>query len=153
MILYFSSYHDLLCNTIFVFQVTFSIHIRWPKAKLSDDLFPAFFYRLTWPCLVGRCCQDLFNIALNILAWLPSSFFSTVTYHLSRKLSKLDEPNMPDTAGEASSYVMIRDVTLKTCQRRRIIGRRRERGSGISVLAARHDDDDDEHDPVISVCS
>ena len=30
-----------------------------------------------WPyswCLVGCCCQDLFNIALNILVWLPSSF-------------------------------------------------------------------------------
>ena len=25
----------------------------------------------------------------------------TVTYHLSRKLYKLDEPDMPDTAGEA----------------------------------------------------
>ena len=42
-----------------------------------------------------------------------------------------------------SSYVMIRDVTLKTCRRRWMIGRRGERGSGISVLAARHDDDDD----------
>ena len=90
-----------------------------------------------------------------------------VTYHLSRKLYKLDEPDMPDTAGEArtsskvmyfcgpphmanqkqddqldhtySSYVMMRDVTLKTCQRRGMIGRRGERGSGISVLAARHD--------------
>ena len=39
-----------------------------------------------------------------------------------------------------SSYVMIRDVTLKTCRRRRMIGRSGERGSGISVLAARHDD-------------
>ena len=87
--------------------------------------------------------------------------------HLSRKLYKLDEPDMPDTAGEAktmcscgpphmanqkqddqlehsySSYVMIRDVTPKTCRRRGMIGRRGERGSGISVLAARHDDDDD----------
>ena len=26
---------------------------------------------------------------------------SPTTYHLSRKLSKLDEPDMPDTAGEA----------------------------------------------------
>ena len=43
-----------------------------------------------------------------------------------------------------SSYVMIRDVTPKTCRRRWMIGRRGERGSGISVLAARHDDDDDE---------
>ena len=39
-----------------------------------------------------------------------------------------------------SSYVMIRDVILKTCQRRWMIGRCREKGSGISVLAARHDD-------------
>ena len=41
-----------------------------------------------------------------------------------------------------SSYVRIWDVALKTCQRRRTIGRSGERGSGISVLAARHDDDD-----------
>ena len=40
-----------------------------------------------------------------------------------------------------SSYVRIRDVALKTCQRRWTIGRSGERGSGISVLAARHDDD------------
>ena len=42
-----------------------------------------------------------------------------------------------------SSYVRIRDVTLKTCRRRWMIGRSSERGSGISVLAAQHDDDDD----------
>ena len=43
-----------------------------------------------------------------------------------------------------SSYVRIRDVALKTCQKRWMIGRGGERGSGISVLVARHDDDDDE---------
>ena len=43
-----------------------------------------------------------------------------------------------------SSYVRIRDVALKTCLRRWTIGRSGERGSGISVLAARHDDDDDD---------
>ena len=43
-----------------------------------------------------------------------------------------------------SSYVRIRDVNLKTCQKRWMIGRSGERGSGISVLAARHDDDDDD---------
>ena len=42
-----------------------------------------------------------------------------------------------------SSYVRIRDVTLKTCQGRWTIGRSGERGSGISVPAARHDDDDE----------
>ena len=45
-----------------------------------------------------------------------------------------------------SSYVRIRDVTRKTCQKRWMIGRIGERGSGISVLAARHDDDDDDGD-------
>ena len=40
-------------------------------------------------------------------------------------------------------YVRTQDVTLKTCRRRWMIGRSGERGSGISVLAARHDDDDD----------
>ena len=43
-----------------------------------------------------------------------------------------------------SSYVRIRDVALKTCQRWWLIGRSGERGSGISVLAARHDDDEDD---------
>ena len=42
-----------------------------------------------------------------------------------------------------SNYVRTQDVTLKTCRRQWIIGRSGERGSGISVLAARHDDDDD----------
>ena len=89
----------------------------------------------------------------------------------SRKLYKLDEPDTRDTAGEArmsssvmyshgaphmakqnqddqlehtySNYVKIRDVALKTCKKRWMIGRSGERESGISVLAARHDDDDD----------
>ena len=47
---------------------------------------------------------------------------------------------------EHGSYVRIRDVALKTCQRRWMIGRSGERGSGISVLAGRHHDDDDELD-------
>ena len=41
-----------------------------------------------------------------------------------------------------SNYVRIRDVVQKTCQRRRT--KSGERGSGISVLPARHDDDDDD---------
>ena len=40
-----------------------------------------------------------------------------------------------------SNYVRTQDVTLKTCRRRWMIERSGERGSGISVLAARHDDD------------
>ena len=81
----------------------------------------------------------------------------------------IDKPDMQDTAGEARTnssvmysygpphmakqkqddqlehtyrcYVRIRDVALKTCQKWWMIGRSGERGSGISVLVARHDDD------------
>ena len=42
-----------------------------------------------------------------------------------------------------SSYVRMRDVALGTCQKRWMIGRSGKRGSGISVLAARHDDDEE----------
>ena len=38
-----------------------------------------------------------------------------------------------------SNYVRIQDVVLKTCLRRWTIGKCGERGSGISVLPARHD--------------
>ena len=41
------------------------------------------------------------------------------------------------------SSVAIRDITLKTCRKQWTIGRGGERGSGISVLMARHDDVDD----------
>ena len=37
-----------------------------------------------------------------------------------------------------SSYVRIRDVALRTCQRRGTIGRSSKRGSGISMPAERH---------------
>ena len=101
----------------------------------------------------------------------PQDTNYTATCLPSWKLYKLDEPDTQDTAGEArtnssvmysygsphmakqkqddqleytySSYVRIRDVTLKTCQKRWMIGKSGERGSGISVLVARHDDDDD----------
>ena len=50
-----------------------------------------------------------------------------------------------------SSYVRIRDVALKICQRRWTIGKSGERGSGISVLVARHDDDDDNLHKILKI--
>ena len=100
----------------------------------------------------------------------PQGTNYTATCLPSRKLSKLDKPDMQDSAGEAwmsswvmysyvpphmaeqkqndqlkhtySSYVRIWDVALKTCRRRWTIGRSGERESGISVLVARYDDND-----------
>ena len=40
-----------------------------------------------------------------------------------------------------SSSVLIQDVALKTYQKQWMIGKGGERGSGISVLIARHDDE------------
>ena len=100
----------------------------------------------------------------------PRDANCTATYLPSRKLYRSDEPDTPDTAGEAktsslvtyyygpphmakqkqddqpeltySSYVRTQDVTQKTCRRWWTIGKSGERWSRISVLAARLDDDD-----------
>ena len=85
----------------------------------------------------------------------------------SRKLSKLDELGMQNTAGEVGTYfsgpfhmdeqrqdvlleptynssVQIQDVALKTSRRRWTIERGCEKGLAISMLMAQPDDDDDE---------
>ena len=91
------------------------------------------------------------------------------TYYSSRKLSKLDEPDMRETAGEVrtNSWVMyscgplhmdeqrqddqlettynssvpVQDVSLKTCWKQWTIKKGVGRRSGRSAMAARHDDD------------
>ena len=124
------------------------------KVFLRDhklEVFALYFHNWTSPG--GNTPQDTNYMA----TCLPS-----------RKLYKLDEPDTQETAGEArrnlsviysygpphvakqkqddqlehtySSYVRIRDVALMTGQKRWMIGRSGERGSGISKLAARHDD-------------
>ena len=75
----------------------------------------------------GHCWRSKDEIINDVLLWTP---------HMA---NQKQDGQLEHTY---SSYVMIRDITLKTCQRRWMIGRRGERGSGISVLAARHDDDE-----------
>ena len=62
------------------------------------------------------------------------------SYGLPHKAGKKQDDQHEHTF---SSYVRIRDVALKTCQRRWTTGKSGKRGSGISVPEARHDDDDD----------
>ena len=76
----------------------------------------------------GHCWRSKDELVCSELLWTP---------HMA---SQKQDDQLEHTY---SSYVMIRDVTLKTCQRRWMIGRHGERGSGISVLVARNDDDDD----------
>ena len=73
----------------------------------------------------GHCWRSRDELISDVLLWTP-------TYGRA----KVGRP-----ARTYTSYARIRDVDLKTCQRRWTIGKSGERGSGISVLAARHDDD------------
>ena len=77
----------------------------------------------------GHCWRSRDELISDVLLWTP-------TYYRA----KAERP--------ARTYIqqLCEDMgcTLKACQRRWTIGRSGERGSGISVLVARHDDDDDD---------
>ena len=66
---------------------------------------------------------------------------------ISDGLLLMDEQRQDDQLEPTyNSSVPIRDVALRICRKQRTIGSGDERGSGISVLIARHDDDDDDDD-------
>ena len=81
-----SSWPSCFCSAIRGGSI--GVHHLWARPCFSSNV-PACLVRLTWIvfvmggrwpyswCLVGCCRQDLFNIARNILVWLPSSFFSS----------------------------------------------------------------------------
>ena len=76
----------------------------------------------------GHCWRSKDELISDVLRWTP-------TYGCEK--NRTTSTNLLTY----SNYVRTQDVTLKTCRRRWMIGRSGERGSGISVLAARHDDD------------
>ena len=75
----------------------------------------------------GHCWKSRDMLISDVLLWTP--------YMAGQK----QDDQLEHTY---SSYVRIRDVALKTCQRRWTIRRSGERGSGISVPVVRHDDDE-----------
>ena len=125
--------------------------------------------------ITQECCQQYWTSPGDNI---PQNSRCTATYHPSRKLSKLDEPEMWDTAGEEgtsskvmyscgplhmdeqrqdvqlertySSSVPILDAALMTCQKQWTIGRGGERGLEIFVLIAQHEDDDDDDDDLLT---
>ena len=82
----------------------------------------------------GHCWRSKDELISDVLLWIPAYGQAKAGW----------------SARTYSSYVRIQDVTLKTCQKRWMIGRSGERGSGISMLVARHVDDDD--DDVFIIC-
>ena len=73
----------------------------------------------------GHCWRSKDELISDVLLW---------TLHMAEQ--KQDD----QLEHTYSSSVRIWDVALKICQRRWIIGRSGERGSGIFMLVARHDD-------------
>ena len=76
----------------------------------------------------GHCWRSRDELISDVLLW---------TLHMAEQMQ--DDQLEPTY----NSSVRIRDVDRKTNQKRWTIGRSGQRGSGISMLAARHDDDDD----------
>ena len=74
----------------------------------------------------GHCWRSRDELISYVLLWTP-------TYGRGKQDDQHEHT--------FSNYVRIWDVDQKTCQRRWTIGKSGERGSGISVLPARHDDD------------
>ena len=76
----------------------------------------------------GHCWRSRDELIRDVLLWTP---------HMA--VQKQDDQH----EHTFSSCVRIRDVVLMTCLGWWTVGRCGERGSGISVIPARHDDDDD----------
>ena len=55
-------------------------------------------WRRSSTAIKQECCEQYWT---SLGSNTPQGTNCTATYHLSRKLYKLDEPDMPDTAGEA----------------------------------------------------
>ena len=142
----------------------------WPGLEYANCIqFSTDGWRKSLTAITQECCEQYWTCPGNNTP--QSSSYMATSYPL-RKLSKLDEPDMRDTAGEegtiswvmyscgplhmdeqrqdiqfeptCSSSVPIRDVFPRICRKQWTIGRCGERRSGISVLIALHDDDDDD---------
>ena len=75
----------------------------------------------------GHCWRSRDELISDVLLWPGKSRTTSTNIH-------------------SGAIVRIREVALKTCQRRWTIGKSGERGSGISVLVARQDDEMMIHD-------
>ena len=82
--------------------------------------------QVRWTRHAGHCWRSRDELISDVVLWTP---------HMA---GQKQDDQLEHTF---STYVRIWDVALKICQRRWTIERNGERGSGISVLAARHDDD------------
>ena len=100
--------------------------------------------KYTYVCVCVCVYMYIFVVTLNFIYQLikRTNIWANQTYRtLLEKQGRTHKRCTLMDPHTFSSYVRIRDVVLKTCLGRWTIGRSGERGSGISVLPARHDED------------
>ena len=122
------------------------IHDGETNVQIGKDKINEFFWQLNkWNWQISKRFCNLERGWLVVLFYDVSTLFGSFNAELYFKhgpphmaMQKLDDQH----EHTFSNYVRIRDVVQKTGLRRWTIGKSGERGSGISVLPARHDDDD-----------
>ena len=129
--------------------------IIW-KSDLTDKMKRSFFQAAVMSILLYGCTTWTLTKRLEkkpdgnytrILRAILNKYFLEKQRRAHNGPPHMTKPKQDNQLEHtSSSYVRIRDVALKTRQRRWTIGRSGERGSGKSMLAAQHDDDDDDDD-------
>ena len=104
----------------------------WPQHPTRHQLYGHLppntkTIQVRWTRHAGHCWRRRDELISDVLLWTP---------HMT--VQKQDD----QYEHTFSNYMRIQDVVQKTCLRRWTIGKSGKRGSGISVLPARHDDDD-----------
>ena len=121
---------SVLLYCLFTNEFKYSLETVYCLRKGKLGILPFFFcFVLVWWRGIGSFRLFSFSSKLLLGSGPP---------HMARQ--KQDDQH----EHTFSRYVSIRDVVLKTCQRRWMIGKSGERGSGISVLVVWRDDDDND---------
>ena len=115
------------------------------KSDLTDKMKRSFFQAAVVSILLYGCTT--WTLTKQLEKKLDGNYTRMLRAILNKswrahKWCTPMDPRIWPGKSRTTSYMRIRDVALKTCQRRWTIGKSGERGSGICVLVARHDDDD-----------
>ena len=102
----------------------------------APTIRPPASHHKNYPSQMNQTCR----ILLEKQGW-AHKWCTPMDPHIWLGKSRTTSSNIHTYIHTYSSYVRIRDVALKTCQRQWTIGRNGKKGSGISMPVARHDDD------------
>ena len=108
-----------------------------PKAPITTGTIVTFMYHSFFNSLSRTRYLSFFSLSFRFILWSAGTAKSTIL----QIMFSYGPPHMAEQ-GQDDQLEHTYSSYVRTCQRRWTIGRSGERGSRISVLAARHDDDD-----------